>query len=30
MFYFWIDGHQMRIIEGDGVRLIYYVLRTIS
>ena len=21
MFYFWIDGHQMRIIEVDGVSL---------
>ena len=26
MFYFWIDGHEMRIIEADGVRLCFHVV----
>jgi FtsP/CotA-like multicopper oxidase with cupredoxin domain len=25
MFYFWIDGHDMRIIEADGVSLFFYI-----
>ena len=24
MFYFWIDGHDMRIIEADGVSLLSF------
>lgn len=26
-FYFWIDGHEMRVIEADGVSLISIVLK---
>ncbi len=26
MFYFWIDGHDMRIIEADGVGLFSFYI----